>query len=1254
MSSGQPWSVKGIDPRAREIAKDLARRSGMTLGEWLNQVILEDGPLSSDAQGRSSAGAWGSGEGGRSQDLGLGLSSGQGRSFSSIREPSERLAPRYEVPDIDGDLRRVTEALDRLTARIEAAEHRSTAAVKGIDQSVVGLLTRIESNEHDHSLISSRLEDAIEDVRADQGRISERMRRIDQDQTGPRSLEAIRALEGSIGRVAGHVFDGEGRTRDSLDGFRSELTDLSGRVERSESQSASLMDAVVSRLAARLDVAEAATSEALKGLQSSFAQLDGRVRSVEAEGPAALAIASEATGHRLDELAGDLRRQVEAVRSELVDNLRAATDDRFEQVERALDEMSGHVQAAESRSAAAIAHVGGEVARLTSAMDQRLAQSDNVHSQALERLSGEISRITERLSERIANSERRAAQAMDEVGEQVARVTDRIAERTERSTTELSERIRLSEDRTARMLEEAREKIDRRMAQTNQRLDDQALAVAAASAAALEAAQAVATPVYIEPELALSPFADLAPEALVPESLAQEAFEPESLDAFAEPLAHEAMVAEAIAPEPVEIEPVAEPVAAEAVAEVAESAPLRPLNFSSGPSRIAAGTFASGAYSRAALATRPTSPPELQPQFVPSAPAAPDVSALHPGYDEDVAIDAFAPVVEQVEAEFTNPFADFGAEEDAFVNTELAPLDGFAADPSALDDDDADMFSHGLANDIAARIADRLAALAASEIAGAPEAEAEIDLAMADLDLTVMDETVLDPETLAAVAAAEDNGSLLSPVNELELDGAEAEAQVEAQFEIEPEFASEPALEAEAETESVFLEPTFEERALPIASMPMAAGASRSTREVVEEARAAARAAQAVKDAASSRRPKLATLSTMEGLRPSSEASLFSSGAFSSPRRGRSRISSRQVSTMTAAGTAACVGLAIAGLAYINRGNEKPLPDRIYIAVSGLLHANGAANDQLAAVTLDGKSGAKAPVTGEAQTVVQGAPRVAMALSPALTASVPSALVPSAPKSAAAPVSPVLAEQFADAVRRIQAKDVAGLGDLKRTANLGYAPAQYYLGKLYETGGAGVKKDMAQARAWTERAAVAGEVGAMHNMGLYHYYGEGGAQNLAVAAQWFRRAADMGLLDSQFNLARLYESGLGVNENPAEAYKWYLIASRSGDGEARKKVAELKAKLSAEAQATTERAAKAFKVQTTVPLLSQATAASGVEAVIVAQKGLSRLGYYQGPMDGTSSPALRMALAAYQRDQGLNANGALDKAVVDRLTVVAR
>ncbi len=41
MKFGVPWSVKGIRPEARETAKEAARRSGVSLGEWLNSVIIQ-------------------------------------------------------------------------------------------------------------------------------------------------------------------------------------------------------------------------------------------------------------------------------------------------------------------------------------------------------------------------------------------------------------------------------------------------------------------------------------------------------------------------------------------------------------------------------------------------------------------------------------------------------------------------------------------------------------------------------------------------------------------------------------------------------------------------------------------------------------------------------------------------------------------------------------------------------------------------------------------------------------------------------------------------------------------------------------------------------------------------------------------------------------------------------------------------------------------------------------------------------------
>jgi localization factor PodJL len=42
------------------------------------------------------------------------------------------------------------------------------------------------------------------------------------------------------------------------------------------------------------------------------------------------------------------------------------------------------------------------------------------------------------------------------------------------------------------------------------------------------------------------------------------------------------------------------------------------------------------------------------------------------------------------------------------------------------------------------------------------------------------------------------------------------------------------------------------------------------------------------------------------------------------------------------------------------------------------------------------------------------------------------------------------------------------------------------------------------------------------------------------------------------------------------------------------------------------------------------------------QQELAQLGYYQGPIDGIVGPVTQAAIAAYQRDNGLPATGAID------------
>jgi localization factor PodJL len=482
MTSGAPWSVKGIDPKAREVAKDLARRSGMTLGEWLNRMILEDeGPEEITSQSYFE-------ERPRAEAQ---------RPHVLERRPEPLAPPRYEAPAHVGDeLDRVALALDRLS-RFERDPRPSPAALAA-ERVMADAMARIEAAEREAVAVAARFEGAVQEARAENSRLADRLRKIESEAAGPRSVEALRSLEAALGRVASHLYEGESRTQETIRAVEHRIDEI---IAKGVDDPAGLIEEVVNRVDARLVDAEARTEETLSALSGAFAALEARV--AKTEGGLGPDIESRIAG-----LSAELTRRLEESRGEIARQLQAEADGRFDRIEKQIGEMAQgvrqaekvsadaaekmgrevlamadalnrQVQAAEHRSADALEQVGGEVARIAQAMENRLGRSETAHAEALEKLGAEIGRITERLSERIGSSERRAAQAIDDVGEQVARVSERISQRQERSVEDLAERIRQSEERTARLLDEAREKIDRSLAESQRRIGEQALAAVA-------------------------------------------------------------------------------------------------------------------------------------------------------------------------------------------------------------------------------------------------------------------------------------------------------------------------------------------------------------------------------------------------------------------------------------------------------------------------------------------------------------------------------------------------------------------------------------------------------------------------------------------------------------------------------------------------------------------------------------------------------------------------------------------------------
>ena len=1109
MTSGAPWSVKGIDPKAREIAKVLARRSGMTLGEWLNQVILEDNGTSEDPAPTD---------------------------YSADRYGSARRTPlfagdtrrRYEAPNHVGDeMAKVGDALDRLSARIEAAEFRSAQAIDGIDQSVSSLVSRLSAAEREQTVVAARFEGAVQDLRTDNARMAERLRRAEQDAAGSRTAEAIKSVEGALAKVASQLFEGDERTRVALTSLRRDVDGLNGRVEDSlvGAGAQDLVEAVVARLAERLEQAELRTTTALRSLETSFGTLDQRLGAAEQR------LEGRESEVGLQQLAANLTQRVDAARAEMAEKIRTAADGRIDRIERTLEEMNGHVQAAErrsahaiermghevlrmadvlgrkvsdveARSAGAIEQVSGEVRRMAETMESRMDRADMIGAAALEKLGGEIARITERLAERIGEAERRSAQAMDDVGEQLSRVTDRMQDRQDRVTSELSDRIRQSEERTARLLEDARTRIDERLAETNRRLEAKAAA---------------------EPPVYAAPYGP---------SYAGPAY------------AGQAYVAPAYAPpiygEPIYLDP--------------DVAPFGHDSFA---------------------ASRPPAAP----------PAAHEPVAIETPETETIAPEAPSPVL-LAEPDFCEPsFEAIGEDQPAeALDPFMSPAEVIAATAHIEDADEADSLSQDWTPVAETEIAETEAG---AEPLPGPTFVSHPFVARATPVETWSSATETYVTTPVRTMAQEPV-MLLDDEGDDDLDAPEPTGQTAAPF--LRDIAAGNDLDAEAEA--------------------LFAPRSTATRDLLEQARAATRAAGRPEGRG---RARVRDVFSGPDMRPQ-------------PRR-------RQASVWTNAvlisGTAAALGAAVVGYALLSEKPVGALPQKVADAL-----------------------GAKTPVPAKAAAEV-GGPILAEALTtrPADASTLAAAPLSAAPLAAPAAPSPDAISFYGDATRRIESRDFTGVEALKKSANLGYAPAQFYLAKLYENGEAGVRRDSAEARRWTERAAEGGDKKAMHNLALYYFEGTGGPKNTTTAAQWFRRAADLGLTDSQYNLGRLYEEGFGVAQNPAEAYKWYLIATRSGDSESRASAQRIKGQLSVEAQSAAERAATGFLAQAGGVEIAQANTTS---PVATAQRALSHLGYYQGPTDGADSPALKLAIAAYQRDQGLPSSGVLDGPLNERLSVIAQ
>lgn len=448
MPSGAPWSVKGIDPRARAIAKTAARKEGMTLGEWLNRVILDDG----DGDG---AGGWDD----RLENFpGFGSGGGDDDDDGALESVISRARTQHD------------ELLERVR-KLErgGAGGADPAALRAVESALGKLAGRLYETERD--------------MRAEIDNIGHR-----DDERGAAAHKALK----SVKSLAEQVAESERRMaaehrdlRERIDGEARARTDaLSGAEDRART------------LQSRIIAAENATHRAAETLIQSHERLEGRLTALEGR-------TGEAPG------AEDINRRFEFLGRELADLIRETRQDCARQIaeikasggsnaqlERTMEAAEARLSRAETRQADALARIGQEVSRLAGAVDTRIADAETrltrkfsetenrregrearadfetrlervreENADAVRRIGEQMARLGESLADRVHQAEARSAQAVEQAGERMAQVVEKLDTKRAPDGVDLDERIRASETRTAQRIDDAMQGVHARLDQ---------------------------------------------------------------------------------------------------------------------------------------------------------------------------------------------------------------------------------------------------------------------------------------------------------------------------------------------------------------------------------------------------------------------------------------------------------------------------------------------------------------------------------------------------------------------------------------------------------------------------------------------------------------------------------------------------------------------------------------------------------------------------------------------------------------------
>ncbi|MFT3724387.1 MAG: peptidoglycan-binding protein [Hyphomonadaceae bacterium] len=432
-----PWSVKGIDPKARSVARERAQRQGVTLGQYLNSLLLEGG------------------EEGIFEEV-------------DLAEPLPRAAD-------NSDYRRMSQEIDMLAQRLEASTARSSRAVSGIDKSILGLMGKVDASGKAQLQALERVTRAMGEIESTQSALRTRIDTLEAGHGGG-NVEGLKSLEAALGRLA--------------DTVSTQMRDA----QRDQDQFRTLFDDKVSQVSSRVDdVARSVDNVVNNAVRSTSEGLTGRINQVE-EKMSSVERRIEAGLNKITDAAArfeNFETKAERAVGDTTWRMERALETNLTRSREMSKQVLERVDGIEEKNREAMNSLGEAVSRITERLNRAERKSDNAVS-VLERAVSEIDERTQRGGRQADDFTQLQAsfqKRLDTFAEDMARPIHAIradverrleeamrsgspekVERLETTIRQLQEQIRVSEARQADAVEAMSAQVDRLSRAVDERL----------------------------------------------------------------------------------------------------------------------------------------------------------------------------------------------------------------------------------------------------------------------------------------------------------------------------------------------------------------------------------------------------------------------------------------------------------------------------------------------------------------------------------------------------------------------------------------------------------------------------------------------------------------------------------------------------------------------------------------------------------------------------------------------------------------